>query len=1277
MSANKTYFNRHSSNISIDGALAVFDILPTDDIAAVDGSEYVNGLVSVTGINFLDSNIRYFPIQSSHCTKRSTAYYLNRRGTRYAEFPQLGGVPMNYGGAPLARYKALSEDLVTEEPLLLVPTFGMTHGYDDRAKSLEFWINAEPYARNKYLNLFHDSIANLTPLTIDNHTVISGSFIEVSDNTAYSSQRGSLTYQFTGATEVDFLEPFTLVGGKNYRFTVMLSNPSTQRTIDFNFSMVVGDQIRTETITFSPVNNDDFASGFSQEFGLGGTTWVQYASTIYVDELVGPSTTTLNVVSSNTIKMSELTIIDDDDGIVQTPTYRNTLIEFGGKTKTNVRISADAEFLYLEGYGEVSNFQVGEWARPLYVVCVDNVQTFDVYVDCERVMTITKNKTGDYGSVVGEWALFYISPLFKYIDLSTISVYSNALGADIQRLHHLFGYGPKYNDIITNNQYDKIYVADGSATTFSSQVLFPQLHPFSLGEARGVSMSDYLALPEYQLPTLFNASYDDITITELTGELFGTRCFSMPIGSEMSLSLKDIGENISYVFMSVSPSQIDAGIICRVQAKNLSTFCDIKMTPENNGIKVSSNMTYATSSGITYGQYDYLVGGGMGAYVDDPNYQAKTYREVAGQAAPFWTDTTNAPQDFTVILNINALQNHEDVDIAALFGDSNLEFRFIGGIPYRTIAVASEDSVYANGMLLDGETELPGISMDHKTKADDPFGNPVWEPVRKILGKAEYALYPNEGKLDIAATGYWYVSIPLTNFASYLDGVPDLDFITYTDQGQSPQLVSSLSTDTMTYDEVEAWVDAELRGNVIVEPGTGNQWMEEFQTDFGTPPNSVIGDLLWEGGFDPNFDDIQFDAGVILPIDNPLIGEYDDLQKYTDSFDPDLPYSDLGISVDSSIPSLGRFADPVIRTYVTLDSPLRWPYKIYADLKTELASSRGFIDFDISPNSVVDTKWEIFDGFSIRIPRGINLFKYNLGFSVHISSKSLNTRRPTFRRAEFFGVSSGDFASNQISVGSGNTITIGDRNSDINIYTPYSTHLSTETVPSNYFSRELGFYPHGESDNVTVHPVYFKLASANRLRVISMYVMWRAETFRTTAPEDLIGTILYDDGVGHTGHIKVIAVTDQSPSKAYQAANIVTDLENLVYVDGIEDGQLDVGRWHLVQINIGPIISIAERPVKFKLENSRCIVNFVASHSVPLSATNLYASRFGTTDNAIFGDDFSSSTHFGGSSVATIEDIAHGVVGSSAKVVVVKNPLLTNDSGVQPTTTRRYTLDGN
>ena len=1219
---NSTAFSRFSSNIAEDGAIAVFDVLPTDNINDPGaGGEYANDVVAMRGsIPWLNADTRFFAVQSSHTSKRCNAYYLNRKGTRYAEFPSVSGIPMNYGGSPLARYKALSDDIVGNEPFMLIPSLGMAHEYTDRAKSFEMWFNMEPYAKAAQQNIFEDDVQNLTLAA--GTVAVTGTATKITDGSEWIGVSPLMeTVELSAGGELDFTSQvgFMLTGSRDYMFSAAIYGDAGS-VVDVSFDVALyngGTKTYTTQITLT-----DFGQ-FSNLFGGGFSTtkWGYYTFEFSIDETMSGNVTQLRIGTDSIIRLSELKLIDTTSDIVETVVFEQPIIEFGGLGGTRVKITADADFMYLYGYGNVSNFQVGEWARPMYLVCVDNDKTFDVYIDCAPVMSITKDAVDDtLGPVVGEWILLSLSESFKYMDISTMALYPAALGQDIQRIHHLFGYGPKYNDVITHNPYDKVYVADGSATTFASQVLFPQTASFGIGEPTGLTVSNQLAIPDYQLPEMVIGDIADVNIYNIDAVGYGPHQFALPTDSEAIIRPSDISPNGGYMFFMVSPFNDPAhpeyeynresGLIARISSPLTGFNCNIVFAAvegNNSLIDVRANIAYPFSA-LTYDEYLALYP----SYDSDPNFQRATYTQAAGEASPFFAAQIDR-RNFLLALNIDALRNSSNRDVAAIFNDPNIIVRMNDTCLYTYVAVSSREATLGNDIVISADNDLPEISVE--SAADDGTVS------RNIIGNATYAVYPRQGYLDIAATGIWYVSMPLTNFATFVEGTPDLDFIVYSDQGQSPQLVTSLTTDIMSYDEFQRFADSDL-------------------TDLN--------------GLDST------------------IAEYSDIQQFSDN--SSLEYRQMGLDVDTSIPTLGRYANRAVRTFVTLDSPSRWPNKEYAGLAIENAGYNSYIDFENSPNSVVDTRWEIFDGFAIRIPKNINLHRYNLGYAVHMSSLSLRTRRPAFRRADFFGVATGDSPSNQIAVGSGSILIVGDRE-DINLDRPFSTHLVTETLPANYMSRELGFYPHGYSDENVVAPIYFHLSKDNVIKGISFYVNWRSENFRTTGTyQDKIGHLKYLDALNVEHYIEVGVQTIAPTVTPWLADIVVSPNTNVtIYVDGLAATQIEAGKWHQVYIDLtanGSVpLSDAGRDTVFAHTNEKAVLNYVASHSTKVSPQNLYSSRFGVTNESIFGDDFSASLHYGITESLTITD--------NANVTSITQPVEPTTGGVVPEVTVRINLDDN
>lgn len=1161
MAVTKTIFNTYASNIADDGAIAIFDVLPSDDIAQSDGlGEYVNAFASVDEITWLDQDFRFFPIKSSHTPHISTAYYLNRRTNRYADFPDVRGVPMNYGGAPRARYKALSTDLVGSEPLLVLPSYGIGWDYSDRAKSFEMWINTEPYVEAASYNIFPDSIYQLDEATETSEGfVATGNYNEIVTDSYVGRSPLANSWMLDDGAKFVFSEQILLSGNLDYKFFVAVKSDTPDAIVTVSFTTDVKDYVFNIPVPITAQFDTTFSGDFYSNWGMVSVP-------VNIDGTIDSISADVSIsVSGGDVGISSPLLYSTFNNLVASMVQEQTVVEFGGLNGTNVKLTADDNFLHLYGYGNSDSYQVGEWARPLYLVFIDNETNFEVYLDCEKILEVEKTSNQTYGVVLGEWIQISISESFKYIDLSTLAIYSKVLNTDIQKIHMLFGYGPSYHDTINITQNDGVYVADGSQTTFASSWMFPLTTPFSTGEYHGLNTSDALVFPEYELPTL--VGFDEEQIEYLTDAYtigYPLESFRIPTDGEMQLGVVDVDTDIAYIALGVLPqASIVSGTVCSLYSKSLGYSLEVEFTTNEDGTINLRLISSWSSQPTTYDAYESLYT----TYELDPNYQKTSYAQLAGTGVP-WYDEAFVRGGTLLLFNINKMRQVDDPDIAALFSDNDLVLRINDSTYFTHVALGTESSVRSGGLLHEGEDDLPAFSVE---LADDNGLYP-----RRIIGNFTYVLYAHNNALDIASVGTWNVSIPLTNFASFVEGKPDLDFIIYSDNRQSPQLVSSLTTDVATYHELEAIVHGELSGQVA---------------------------------------------------DNE--GSYADLQYYAENPE-DLQYRQVGINVDTSVPVFGRFANPAIETFVTLDSLVRWPDKTIGSLAIERATTNDFIDFEDSPNSVMDTKWEIFDGWAIRIPKNINLYLYQLGFEVRLVTRSIKDRRPSFRRADFFGIASGDSPSNQINIGSNNVIVVGNAD-DINIYNKFSTHLPTESLQTTLLTRELGFYPHAGA------PVNMYLGNTDSVQGISFYVNWRAETFRTTDPYiETLATFhyVYDDGNVVSLEQLVIDLTTQTPSITPNFANLSITSNNgessTIYVDGEAGTLIEAGRWHFVYIDLTNNVTFnTNRSTRFTLYNNKGVVNYVTSHSIPIDASNLFSSRFGIIDHEAFNDDFSASLHFG------------------------------------------------
>lgn len=1179
---NIEIFNRYSSNIAEDGAIAIYDVLPDPVlIGEVIGGIWQN-TVTPTGVPSGLTDYAFYEIPSSHCTKDSSAYYLFSK-LDLSDKPTVSGIPMNYGGTNRVRYFTLSPN-ITKMPLILTPSFGFGHDYADRARSYEFWLNTEPYSHSVNSNLLPDSVATLNPTDLAGHT--------------------GITLNITGANALN--DPVD--AGESY-------TGSVASAVTFDGAVVHGGRVYTASIKAKGTGTLDLSMKFIQVPASMGTelsktytktftltsTWTTYSFDFLADDIMTFPETQMIIETSALTYIAELGFwagtggvwtnngqdVRSDVVVFEVAAEAEPLLEFGGVNGSALTLMADNDYIYLHSGQQKVSYHVGEWGRPLHIVLLDADDSYKLYLNGEEVLSINRYSLST--GLTGEWAMFYLSSRFKYIDLSTIAVYKAILAKDTIKLHFLFGSGPDYNDVINKQQYDKVYVADGSATEFSGKILFPQTQPFKFGYGSGVDTNnDYLALPSYELPTLRGATYSDIVYGNLSTTDYGLMYFQLPQGAEMSITPKtQIGSDIDYMFIDVvSPINItgeEASFrICRVDAPTLDYALDfhfylITGTGDFDSTDFSSDdfnterrlgrivvvPVYKEGTAKTYAGYEGLFDVGT-TFQNDMNYQISTYGEAAGTGDIIYEQVIEQT-DFTLCLNIKELMLYSNRIVSSLFSSEFFSLRFDENVYLRSVSFSNTNNLHMSGILKSGETDIEAIQID-------PMINALGFDSRNLIGRATCSFYPNIDTtnglnrfIDIAANGFWKVNIPLTSMASYVNGIPDLDFIEYVDSESRPQIVYNLNAIRQSYSEVQSYV------------------YDNSNDLYGSSTNVV--------GAHDLFDSLQ--------------------------------YEQVGINVVGGDQRLGRFYNQAVRTYVTLDSYLRWPYKSYENLGIEQAGLSRFIDFENSVRSVENYKWEIFNGFGIRIPKNITLGKYELGYAVHLSTRSMAFKNPTFRRAEFFGVASGNNPYNAVGTGNGQKVLVGV-NGIHDVSNNYSLNIPTESLPSNFMPREHGYYPHVGREAVNlVFPLGDNTSS------VSFYMLWREESFGsdniTFANIDFKNTTTSET----IGLVVVPSIPTPYEAKIDFTSTELVGVQELtgdIYVDGVHDGTISANKWHLIQIDLNIVgqITAPYTDTRLSLTTDRAVLNYVTSHNKEITPLNLYASRFGSSNCSV--SDIASTT---------------------------------------------------
>jgi hypothetical protein len=1163
---NVAIASKYAINIADDLPLAIYDILPDPDamqVPAGGGDAFYDNEVwpapphpPVLDETHPISGSRrwvWFDIPSTHTTYNSSAYFLMSRFNGQAEWPTVSGLPMIYGGTNRTRYSLLNRDVSMSEPplpFLQVPSFGIGQTYEDRARTIEWWMETDPYPHPVNMNMFDDQTAIYSPeMNEGEHYSLVGTGFVLNPGgvTPPNSECNVITLDDTKITFIK--DQPVLIAKRVYTFAVTARNDSGQPYMNLTVNLKLT-QDRIVGAPMEKVYTDTF-----QVYSPSGA-WETFVIEFVAHEAMMYPTLEVSLETDDLAQITQMGIwagtggawappgVDSNSDVEFFTTTRPTeIMTVGGINGSAVTVLADASYLYLRSVDQIDCYYMGEWGRQMYMALVDEGGRYSLFMNTERILSVKKVDTASTG-LAGEYIMFYISPQFKYIDMATIAIYPNQLSRDLMKLHYIFGTGPKYVDVMKKIPSENMYIADGSAVDFAGQALFPQSHSFKMGTSYGLNYEqNTLTLPEYQLPPLINATYDDMIFTFSAGNEYSLLYFQVPENAYMSWSPKrDVSDDINYVFIDIASLLADnvpgsdVTKICRIESREseyvLDFYLDIDLSSSGDFLDSDFNRDFATTEKV----------GVVKGYMYDGTTQTQVFSQAIVQA------------DFSLCFNIKALQEHENYDIAMMFSDPNFNIVFDNQVKLKSISCSTTENLKVNNLLLPGETDIPDILVDCHY---DDFGMDT----RGLLQNATYSIYPNvdivDGDdtifLDIAANGYWKVNIPLTNLAAFINGKPDLDFVVYSDSERIPQIVAGLNTNRLTYSELQTYI------------------LQRTQS--------------W------------INAGKYSAAQTLFTG---------------MPNMDVGVEVQNIIPTLGRFANPSIQTYVTLDSRSRFPFKRYADLKMKRATMEMFVDFENSPESILDTKWEIMNDFVIRMPKHVNLARYELAYAVHMRTPSMTLQRPMLRRADFFGVASGTSVANSINTGNGGRVYVGNADGQYSTDITYSAHIPTETFPSMYMPKTFGFYPHTIAASENPGNIVYPLTVENSLKVLSFYMLWRGETFPNSellfpGLVDVVGLIKYknllDAQVTNAVNVHTTAALLKQEAKIEFSVPGPT-----VFVDGVEDGTLYVGKWHLIQINIDE----PNTDAVFVQMNSNAVMNFVASSIKDIEPQKLYAARTGS-----------------------------------------------------------------
>lgn len=419
-------------------------------------------------------------------------------------------------------------------------------------------------------------------------------------------------------------------------------------------------------------------------------------------------------------------------------TYSDTHeeIRIMGPLASNDGIYINQEYLILKIGKNKQSYFVGKWFRPKLIDIKYSKDIATVLINGEEVisMTIDQNYV-NFPTAQEDWIGFFGNSNVHPYDLDCIAIYPYLVPAEVAKRRFVYGQGVVGSEIIINNFDGNSLYVDFPFANYASTMNYPETNTWNSGYFNNLNVtSKYISMPDYELPELLHV--------EPIGDLdIYADNYSIQAGSATFFKLRPDEEEYtqnSYIYFNniaklSSPTKSIFGIFESNEyplPNTKKTIMKFTNALNNNIFEIS-----LTSSSIQY------------MYNEDLVHSA----------------STSASQYFMVGLDLDKITS------------SGIVGNFFSNPQNISLSVGGDGSNTFTGKIFN-------ITINNKFFTDkdttDWFNasgfidyNPNIDPsVLQYIGC--YTFRPERSNpvvyFDIASSGYWEDSIPLSYFGKYI-----------------------------------------------------------------------------------------------------------------------------------------------------------------------------------------------------------------------------------------------------------------------------------------------------------------------------------------------------------------------------------------------------------------------------------------------------------------------------------------------------------------------------
>jgi hypothetical protein len=479
-------------------------------------------------------------------------------------------------------------------------------------------------------------------------------------------------------------------------------------------------------------------------------------------------------------------------------------VKIFGPLTSDDGIYVESSFITIKVGKHVKSYFIGSWYRPMLVHFSQSPNEISLMVNGEKVISIPvdleflESLTSESEDFLG----FFGDNKISIFEIDCFSIFPYIVSEQIAKRRYVYGQGVEDQDSLLENINGDLHQIDFPFSGYGSTISYPDRTQWDSGYFNNLKVdSSGLSLIDYNLPeVLFNYVSSSATVTQLESENFLS---SFEIDNFLI-------QDEEYPFLSMSPSASYSNYYGTLYFSKLnqldhptSSVYGIFKAPQ--GISQEQTILYFENS-RNNDYFKVALSSGSLQYIYNGSVLTKT--PVASE------------EFFAVGFDIDKLSTTYSSQIKNFFSNTETISLNVAGYGQSKFYGKMFSLTINNRFYTEKDSLFNEFGIAEKAFTGDKFSYVgSYTLVPKISNSTVY--------LDIASSGYWESSIPLSYFGKYVidskgNRVYDLDLIQFNiDAPTSPFFIGDqISTDFQNSSPVKTYITLQEKTNVGMVPYT-------------------------------------------------------------------------------------------------------------------------------------------------------------------------------------------------------------------------------------------------------------------------------------------------------------------------------------------------------------------------------------------------------------------------------------------------------------------------